>query len=139
VHRPLEVQGLSGVDPEGVPPRPTFALRLNQPVRARDVVGHCAMRAPRGAVVRLTTPDPQAKASSVALVPAKTLEQDTEYLLRCERLAGAGGNAGLEQPYEVRMRTYPRLTIASIGPRGEDVAADEVPDRDRLLHAGDDR
>jgi len=131
VSRPLRIRGLVGVDANALPPRPTLALRLNQPVQAMQLSAGCTLQRTdkSGPVLTLATPDPEAVGSRAELTPTQPLAQGARYRLRCAGITGWGGNAPLEAPYEVMLRTYPKLKVTAIKPDGQSVAADEVPIR----------
>lgn len=128
VHQPLQVQGLFGVDVSRLPPRPELPLQFNQPVELTDVVEHCAVQpAAGGDKIALQLRDAGAAAAAkVTVAPAAPLEQGKLYTLVCDGLAGAGGNAGLAEPWIAELRTYPTFSVTGVAPRGYDVPADEV-------------
>jgi len=127
VHRPLVVEGVWGVDPLKLPPEPELPLHFNQPVSPGDAASHCRLQPATGGdaveVVALTTGKP---ATSVNVKPAAALEQGKDYMIVCEKLAGAGGDTGLAEPYVLALHTYPKLAVTRLAPDGWDIPADEV-------------
>jgi uncharacterized protein YfaS (alpha-2-macroglobulin family) len=140
VHRPLAIERLSGVDLGSAPPRPSFALRFNQPVEANLVASRCGLLLlepdPTGAGKRtavpgvrpvpVTTPDPALRGTTVELEAAARLEQGRDYQLRCGGLIGVGGDAPIEEAFTRTLHVYDRFRVIGFRPQGGDVAADEV-------------
>ena len=129
VHRPLSVQRLAGLDHSGrIRPTRPLVLHLDQPVLAGEVARGCELLPEAGgAPMALSVPDPELVANAVHLRPARPLARDAAYTLRCVELRGHGGNVGLPQPYQARLRTLARFKVLQWGPRSGNIPSDEVP------------
>jgi uncharacterized protein YfaS (alpha-2-macroglobulin family) len=127
VNRPLEVDGVWGMAPERLPPRPRMPLHFNQPVRGEDVARHCTVTAAGAEPVALKSTKPDQLGEVIEVEPAAALAQGADYQLVCkESLTGAGGKEPMAQAFTQELHTYPTFSIASVSPSGNDVPADDV-------------
>jgi uncharacterized protein YfaS (alpha-2-macroglobulin family) len=127
VYLPLAVAEHFGVDLHQAPVKPRIGIRFNQPVKAEDAERGCHIEEQdTGRLIDVTTADPELTGAEMVLVPAETLEQGRDYVVRCETLSGAGGDVEMDEPYEVELHTYPLFEIVSFEPSGKDVWSDEV-------------
>jgi hypothetical protein len=128
VNRPLREAVRFGFDPDLLPVDPRIGLRFDQDVSARDIEDRCLFKVPRtGEVIDVVTPDPDLVGAEMVLSPAVPLDRDEDYTLECVELAGHGGDAPMESPLTLELRTHPDLHVVSFGPTGRDVWSDEVP------------
>ncbi len=129
VNRPLEVDGVWGMSPDRLSPRPRLPLHFNQPVRGEDVARHCWVVASgadaKPVAFKLTRADQVGDVIEVE--PAASLAQGAAYQLVCnEALTGAGGREPMAEAFTQELHTYPTFSIASLNPSGNDVPADDV-------------
>jgi len=125
VHQPLEVEGLTGADPEALPVDGAWRLGFNHAVAAAEVARACALTGMRGTIA-LVAQTPGETGTDVTVKPAKALAPDTAYTLACAGLVPAGGDAALPEPWSLAVRTRSNLFVKRVTPGGWDVAADEV-------------
>jgi len=124
VHRPLEVEGVWGIDANALPLEGDLPLSFNEPVRPADAAAHCKLSAEHGAIAFAATSDDAS--TNLALRPAQTLAPGAAYTLECSGLVGAGGNAPLERPYALAVHARPLLAVTSFKPQGDDVSVDQA-------------
>lgn len=125
VHQPLEVEGLSGADPEALPLDGSWRLGFSQKVASAEAAARCTLVGTRGPVA-LVAASPGEIATDVTLRPARPLEPDAAYTLRCAELVPAGGDAALPEAWTLAVKTRSNLFVKRATPGGWDVAADEV-------------
>jgi hypothetical protein len=126
VHQPLAVEGIWGADANALAPSADLPLSFDQPVDPGDAAAHCRLIGERGTIALApTSNDP---APDLALHPVQPLEPGAAYTLACAGLAGAGGNAPLDQPYTLAVRARPELAVARAYPEAGYV----LPDGARL-------
>ncbi|MCA9679769.1 MAG: hypothetical protein H6708_23625 [Kofleriaceae bacterium] len=126
VHRPLELDGVLGVDPRAIDPSGDLAVTFNQAVSAAAAAERCTLRHGDDDAVALAARDPGATDTTVVLRPARDLARDVDYLLACDGLTGAAGDAPIAATARLALHVRPPLRVTSFGPTGWDVAADEV-------------
>ncbi|HKE14154.1 MAG TPA: MG2 domain-containing protein [Kofleriaceae bacterium] len=130
VNHPLEVDGVWGMAPERLPPRPHLRLHFNQSVRGGDVARHCSLvdgAAKSGATTALRAAHADLLGDVVEVEPVAALAQGRDYQLVCrEALTGAGGAEPMAEAFTQELHTYPTFSVASFGPDGSDVPADDV-------------
>ncbi|MEO8699520.1 MAG: MG2 domain-containing protein, partial [Kofleriaceae bacterium] len=124
VHRPLAIEGVSGIAAEMIPADAALPIAFNQPVIATEVAGHCKL-VHDGTAIALTGM-PGVIGTTVAMKPASRLISGEAYTLACEGLTGAGGNLAMAAPYELELTVRPAFAVTTIEPGTTDVAADEV-------------
>ena len=125
VHQPLEVEGLTGADPEALPVDGAWRIGFSQKVAAADAAGACSLVGLRG-TIGLTAVTPTEVATDISVKPSAALDADASYTLRCAGLIPVGGDAALPDPWALAVRTRSNLFVKRVTPRGWDVAADEV-------------
>lgn len=116
VHDPLDIQGVRGVEPQWLSPRPTFTLAFDQAVIGGEVVEHCKLVSDDGEAVALTTQQTQVVADSIVVSAAKQLTQGAGYMLRCSEVRPKQGNSALQKPYELQLHVVPPLTLVKTTP-----------------------
>jgi uncharacterized protein YfaS (alpha-2-macroglobulin family) len=129
VHQPLAVDGVWGIDTESLPPEGPVPVAFNLPVKAKDAAAHCDLVGDDGTHVTFTAAEPDKIDTTAQLVPKKRLGAGTGYLLRCEGVTPANGNAPLAETYELDVRARPPLTVLGMTPDTTGVVpvpADEV-------------
>src|SRR5262249_2068723 len=102
VHRPLEVEGVWGIDASSLPTSDDIPISFNQPVHPKDAAAHCKLTADHSDIAFVPTSDDDS--SNIALRPLSKLVADASYTLACAGLTGAGGNAPLDKPYALAVR-----------------------------------
>ncbi len=126
VHRPLALDGVTGVDPERIDPTGELPVVFDQPVRAAEVAERCALAPDAGAPVPVLARDPGATDATIVVRPARALDRGAAYRLRCPGLTGAGGDVALDDDAALALRVRPTLAVIGGGPTSWDVPADEV-------------
>jgi uncharacterized protein YfaS (alpha-2-macroglobulin family) len=127
VAKPVVIEGFDGVNPGKVSTKPEITLQFNQQVNSEEVSKKCAFVL-YGTTQRTAVSAAQKKVDTrITITPQKPLEQDKDYELRCDKIAGAVGTAAMDAPYSLYVRTFPKLNMLSFSPTEKDtVPADGV-------------
>jgi hypothetical protein len=124
VNRPLEVEGVWGIDANALPTDGDVPMSFNLPVHPKDVATHCKLAAGHAEIALVPTSEDDS--TNISMHPLSKLAPGASYTLSCAGLAGAGGNAPLDKPYSLAVRARPLLAVASFSPLGDDVSVDQA-------------
>jgi alpha-2-macroglobulin len=125
--RPLEITRAFGFDTAAAEALPRIGLAFNQDVEASQLELLCAIESDdRATRIPVDAPSSDLVGDEMVLFPSRPLEQGAAYALACDGLTGAGGDAPMPAPYELRFSTYAKLDVVGFAPEGTDVWSDEV-------------
>jgi len=128
---PLEIEGVWGVDLNTLPATPSLPLHFNQPVATSAVEKHCKFSTPASfetIATKATVKDAGKDSANldipnvgsvVNIAPATPLDLNHDYRLMCSGLAGIGGAEPMSGLYALKLKTHPKLTVASVTPTGQ--------------------
>ncbi|HEX4455683.1 MAG TPA: MG2 domain-containing protein [Kofleriaceae bacterium] len=127
VHRPLEVEGVWGIDANALPTDGDVPVSFNLPVNPKAAAAHCKLTADKTEITLVPADGSTAvDSTNVALRPLSKLAPGGAYVLACAGLTAAGGNAPLDKPYALAVHARPLFSITGGTPKGDDVSVDQA-------------